>query len=324
VVARSQLAALARQDGQAVRAKAWLKEVQQADATAGPARTARTRALAGQAALTLAEPLFEGYRQVLLVEPLQKQLKLKKARMDEVLQAYTAAAELGVAEVSTAATERTAAVYQDFGRALMASARPKKLNKAELEQYNVMLEEQAFPFEEKAIELHESNARRAAGGLYDTHVQRSFAALAELKPVRWGKVERGDASLPNDIAALEAALKANGPQPRLLNQLGIAHRMAGRFDAARQNYEAAIALDANAVAPELNLAILHDLYLGDAAVAQSHYQRCVELAPGDLPMLGKWVAELKARKPVSAPRSPDAPAVAAATTTPLSPRKDTP
>ena len=47
----------------------------------------------------------------------------------------------------------------------MASERPKKLSKAELEQYNVLLEEQAFPFEEKAAELHEVNAHRA-------HVER--------------------------------------------------------------------------------------------------------------------------------------------------------
>jgi tetratricopeptide (TPR) repeat protein len=312
VMARSQLAVLARQDAQPIRAAAWLKEVVQADAGAGPARTPRTRALAGQAMLALAEPLFDSYRQVALVEPLQKQLKLKKARMDEVLRAYAAAADLAVAEVSTAATERTAALYQDFGRALMASARPKKLSKIELEQYNVMLEEQAFPFEEKAIELHEANARRAAAGLYDGPVQRSFAALAQLKPVRWGKVERGDAALPTDIPALEAALQTDPRQPRLLNQLGIAQRRLGHFEAARKAYESAIEIDPQAADPELNLAILHDLYLGDAAVAQQHYQRCQALAPAGVPLLGKWVAELKSRKPAGPAPTAEAPAAAAA------------
>ena len=82
-----------------------------------------------------------------------------------------------------------ATVYRDFGKALMASERPKKLSKDELEQYNVMLEEQAFPFEEKATELHEVNARRAASGVYDKWVKSSFDALRELRPVRYGKVE---------------------------------------------------------------------------------------------------------------------------------------
>ena len=57
---------------------------------------------------------------------------------------------------------------------MLGSQRPKKLSKAELEQYNVMLEEQAFPFEEKATELHEVNARRAAAGIYDKWVQEQL------------------------------------------------------------------------------------------------------------------------------------------------------
>ena len=56
----------------------------------------------------------------------------------------------------------------------------------------MLLEEQAFPFEEKATELHEVNARRAAGGVYDKWVQSSFDALKELRPVRYGKVERSE------------------------------------------------------------------------------------------------------------------------------------
>jgi hypothetical protein len=162
VSARWQLAALARQDNQAAKATAWLRAVQQADAQGGEARTPRTRSLGGQAALQLAAPLLAAYQQVPLTEPLQKQLKLKKARMETLLKAYAEAAEVGALDVTTQATFQTGALYQDFGAALMKSQRPRKLNKAELEQYNVMLEEQAFPFEEKAIELFETNARRTA------------------------------------------------------------------------------------------------------------------------------------------------------------------
>ena len=139
--------------------------------------------------------MFEAYRKVELVEPLAKQLKLKKSRLEEVLKAYALAADYGVAEVSTAATFQVASLYQDFGRALMNSQRPKKLSKKELEQYDLMLEEQAFPFEEKAIELHELNARRAREGVYDDWVKRSFAALRELKPVRYAKNERVEGAI---------------------------------------------------------------------------------------------------------------------------------
>jgi hypothetical protein len=109
--------------------------------------------------------------------------------MEEVLKAYAAAAQDGAAEAVTAATFQTATLYQDFGKALIGSQRPKGLKKLELEQYNVMLEEQAFPFEEKAIELHEANARRAADGIYDRWVRSSYGALAKLRPVQFGKSE---------------------------------------------------------------------------------------------------------------------------------------
>jgi tetratricopeptide (TPR) repeat protein len=150
--ARWQLARLARQDNQPAKATAWLRAVQQADAQAGEARTPRTRSLGGQAALQLAAPLLAAYQKVPLTEPLQRQLKLKKARMETLLKAYAEAADVGALDVTTQATFQTGALYQDFGRALLKSQRPRKLNKAELEQYNVMLEEQAFPFEEKAID----------------------------------------------------------------------------------------------------------------------------------------------------------------------------
>ncbi len=192
IEARYRLARIAKADANAARELALMQEILQADQAGGAARTARTRTLGATAALALAEPVFEVYRRVALVEPLAKQLKLKKARLEDVLKAYAVASDYGVAEVTTAATFHVAALYQDFGRALTTSERPKKLSKSEREQYDVMLEEQAFPFEEKAIELHELNARRASEGLYDRWVQASFAALRELRPVRYAKSERSE------------------------------------------------------------------------------------------------------------------------------------
>lgn len=326
VETRWKLAELTRQDAQLPRSVAWVRAVQAADRDAGEARTPRTRLLGGQATLQLAEPVLAAYQQVRLVEPLQRQLKLKKAKMDEVLKAYALAADVGVAEVTTAATFHTAALYQDFGKSLIASQRPKRLSKMELEQYNVLLEEQAFPFEEKAIELHETNARRTTQGLYDPWVKSSLAELAKLKPVRYGKAERGDNSLAADVGALQTALKQNPGSVPLLNQLGIAQRQQGRFDEARQAYEAAITANPGAALPHLNLAILYDLYLGDVAKAQALYQRCVELSPADATQLNRWLAELKGRKPV--PNSPASPATAAPAplqeATSMASRKDKP
>ncbi|MGH8796696.1 MAG: tetratricopeptide repeat protein, partial [Caldimonas sp.] len=192
VEARFRLAHLAHEGGDTTRELAAMKDILNADQAGGTARTDRTRYLGASAALALAEPVAESYRKVALVEPLQRQLKLKKTKMEETLKAYAVAADYGVADVTTAATYRIAVVYRDFGKALMSSERPHKLSKAEREQYDVLLEEQAWPFEEKATELHEVNAHRAAVGIYDQWVQASFDALRELRPVRYGKNERSE------------------------------------------------------------------------------------------------------------------------------------
>jgi len=191
--ARYRLAQMAKKDGNAAREMALMKEIYQADQAGGGARTNRTRYLGAMGALAMVEPTYDAYRKITLVEPLAKNLKLKKAKMEEVLKAYSVAANSGVADVTTAATFHIAALYQDFGKALMTSQRPKKLSKLELEQYNVMLEEQAYPFEEKSMELHEVNAKRASEGIYDQWVKNSFTALKEMRPVRYGKAERGEA-----------------------------------------------------------------------------------------------------------------------------------
>ena len=74
----------------------------------------------------------------------------------------------------------------------MDSERPGDLDADALEQYDILLEEQAYPFEEKAIELFKANTDRAADGVYDEWVQQSFEAMASLMPARYAKVERSE------------------------------------------------------------------------------------------------------------------------------------
>jgi cellulose synthase operon protein C len=192
VEARYRLAEISRKEGRPAQRQAWSRELVDAEQKGGKERTDRTRYLGSLAALVVAEPLDEAYRGVRLVEPLKKNLKRKKDRMQQALTAYAVAADYGAQEVATAATYRTAELYNDFGKSLLDSQRPRGLSKEEVEQYNIMLEEQAYPFEEKAIELHEINARRVRSGVYDDWVKRSFAALAKLRPVRYAKVEKGE------------------------------------------------------------------------------------------------------------------------------------
>jgi cellulose synthase operon protein C len=190
--ARLRLTQFYAQKGKPTLQRQWLQDMIYAEKRGGRERTERTRFLAAQAALTLAEPAYEDFRTVRLVEPLKKSLKTKKQKMELAIKAFGVAADYGVADFATASTYRIADIYAEFGRALLKSQRPKGLSAEALEQYNVMLEEQAYPFEEKAIEIHEVNARRATERVYDQWVKRSFAALGKLQPARYAKAERAE------------------------------------------------------------------------------------------------------------------------------------
>jgi tetratricopeptide (TPR) repeat protein len=176
-----------RRDGE--RQRHWLNEIIAADTRAGAARTDFSQATAAAAAIELAEPLRERYRNVRLVTPLDRSLKEKRAAMDDALKAYRRAADYGVAGVTTAATFHTGEIYHELSRSLLESQRPAGLSAEEMEQYDILLEEQAYPFEEEAIKLHEVNHRRIAQGVYDEWVKLSMEQLAALLPARYGKSE---------------------------------------------------------------------------------------------------------------------------------------
>jgi hypothetical protein len=192
IEARNQLVELAEARGDDRERSRWLQSLIAADDEAGTDRTDRSRYLAAHAQLTLAEPARQAFEVSRLVAPLQDSLRLKRERMEVALAAYARAADYGVEEVTTAATFQLAELYHGLSRALFDSERPPELTQLELAQYDILLEEQAFPFEEEAIQLHEVNAARTADGVYDEWVAESFASLAELMPGRYAKYEKGE------------------------------------------------------------------------------------------------------------------------------------
>jgi hypothetical protein len=104
-----------------------------------------------------------------------------------------------VAEYATQANYHLANLYMQLAEDLMASSRPDDLSALELSQYELLLEEQAYPFEETAIQLHENNVSRVFSGLYDEYVKQSFGVLSETLPVRYNKQEMTAGVSANDL-----------------------------------------------------------------------------------------------------------------------------
>ena len=166
-----------------------LREIVKIDAAAGGTRSARIRYLAAQSALVLTEDFYRRFDEVRLVQPLEQNLQEKQRRMDAALEAFGRLVDYEVAEVTSAATYYMAEVYSEFSRALMGSERPSDLDAAGLQEYVSALEGEAFPFEERAIEVHEKNLELMAGGIYNPWIDKSLGRLAALVPGRYAKFE---------------------------------------------------------------------------------------------------------------------------------------
>jgi len=169
-----------------------LNEMIEEDRDAGPDRTDRSRFLASKAALVLVERQYEQFAGLELKQPFEASLALKQASMDETLQELEGLVAYEVADVTAAATFYIAQVYMNFSAALINSERPTGLSPAELNSYELVIEEEAYPFEERAIEVHEQNFELLASGVYNPWVQKSLDRLANLMPGRYAKNESSE------------------------------------------------------------------------------------------------------------------------------------
>jgi tetratricopeptide (TPR) repeat protein len=313
-----------------------LQEIVKTDAGAGSERTGRTRTIAARSALVLAEQVYGDFVVVKLRQPFETSLQDKKQRMDATIAAMGRLVDYGLDEVTAAATYYMAESYSNFSRSLLESERPDDLKPEDLEEFQNNLDETAFPFEEKAINVHEKNIELLHGGVFNAWTEKSLSRLAELMPGRYAKKETSggfvdaidtdvDTTITDDVRTdyesavgmlkeeqyepgIALLLKITEQVPALAaphanlaaayNGLGIVQRRKGEFKNARASYESALTQSADFQYAHRNIGILCDLYLGDYTCAMEHYEAYNQIVPDDVDVV-KWIADLRnrAKKP---------------------------
>jgi outer membrane protein assembly factor BamD (BamD/ComL family) len=188
VVTRFKIAEIYRARGEEAARLEQLEELVAAEAAANP-RTPRTRYVAARAALVLAEGIYRRFEQIELVQPFDQKLREKRGQMEAALRAFKRLVDYEVGEITAAATYYMAEVYSNFSQSLLESERPSGLSESELRDYEAVLDEEAFPLEQRAIEVHEKNLELLAAGVYDPWIQKSLDRLAHLMPGRYAKFE---------------------------------------------------------------------------------------------------------------------------------------
>lgn len=189
IEAQHKLTELFKQTGDRGQRLYWLQNIIATHQRAGGEKSDRSAWLAASAQSELSQPSVDEFKSIQLTAPLKTSLPRKRAALEKALKSQEQVLGYGVAEFTTKANFTIGEIYAQLSRDLMNSQRPKNLDELALEEYNSLLEEQAYPFEEKAIEIHEANIKRSWEGTYDDWVKQSFGVLAKLLPARYNKNE---------------------------------------------------------------------------------------------------------------------------------------
>lgn len=172
--------------------KRWLDELVVLHKNAGSSATERTAFLAADAGFKLAAPHFERFRQAKITYPLKQSIGVKKDYMVNAITLYKEVLETRVKKYNTAARHRIGNIYHIFAKDLIDSERPAGLSELELEQYEILLEDEALPLEDDAIKFYQSNTKLALDGIYDKWVRSSYKELANIIPAKYAKYEQAE------------------------------------------------------------------------------------------------------------------------------------
>ncbi|WP_439509787.1 tetratricopeptide repeat protein [Marinimicrobium koreense] len=186
--AMNHLVTLYTQSGEPEKRAYWQQQILIRDRQQpGQARTDRTRRLAATAALGLGRDHHEHFKATRLSLPLDRSLSEKTGHMQNAIQHYARAASYGLTDIASESTHQIGRIYETLARDLLESDRPTELSDEALMQYNILLEDRAFPFEDKAIEFYERNLRRVASVSFNDWLAKSRERLAVLFPVRYDR-----------------------------------------------------------------------------------------------------------------------------------------
>ena len=252
----------------------------------GASATMENTVSAAKAQLILGDYRNRQYEQVKIVSPVEDNLKKKEGLLKETLTDYTAAAKYRISDITTEATFKMGVMFEHHKDAIMTSERPSELTGEQMEEYNYLLEEQAYPFEEKAIGIHEGNVRKTVEeGIYNIWVRKSYERLSSLSPAKYKREEAGK-PYTGDLS------EKLSDDPGIYNSRVITFRETGEFRKAEEDYRRSIELKPDYSDAVLNLGILYELYLGRYTDALNNYKEYVKLG-GDRKGVLSWIEMLE-------------------------------
>ena len=139
---------------------------------------------------TLADIRLEEYLLLRITSPFEKTLKKKEAFMVELLGEYKAIIKGASTELLAKGFYSIGVLFEDFRTALIESERPKGLSTTELEEYDFLIEERAYPLEEEAVEAFKASLKaslKASGKGTNLFTTKAIEKLSLLRPALYDR-----------------------------------------------------------------------------------------------------------------------------------------
>lgn|GEM_PF-6840793 len=143
-----------------------------------------------QSAAHFADQANTTFKRITLKAPLQQSLARKQKALLASVERYQTLVDWHITPYYEQGLQGLGSIYIEFAKALMASERPANLSEMALEEYDILLEEQAYPFEEKGLLLHEANLKRLWDGEQNTATLESLAVLQKLMSAQYARPEQ--------------------------------------------------------------------------------------------------------------------------------------
>ncbi len=137
------------------------------------------------------------------IKQLKSRLKQKSELLKKAAETFLDAAQMGVAEWTTASLYQIGFTYESFSKALRTSPPPSGLSAADKEAYSQQIDEFVVPIDERAIDAYENGWQKAIElGIFNSWTAKMRDALGRLVPEEYAPMEE-----------IGFSLRSHGPSP---------------------------------------------------------------------------------------------------------------
>jgi hypothetical protein len=155
-------------------------------------------AFAARSRLRIAERSFTLYKSYHIAPPVDETVVRKREMLQDVIREFVAAGNYRTADVITASNFFIGRALELFKEDILSSPYPENLTVAEQEEYELLLQEMAFPFETKALDAYRVNIQRSVKlELLDQWIEKTFERMAELAP--WSYLRSESIAYPSTL-----------------------------------------------------------------------------------------------------------------------------